>query len=167
VAAREAGILVNGGGHKMAAGLTIESARVADLTVFLSRRLAEDCALSNEKTLSIDGALSASGATAEMCDLIAKCGPYGAGNVEPIFVLPSVRAAFASVVGEQHVRCVLMSAGGGRVAAIAFRALQSPLGAALLGAKGRPLHVVCSLKADTWDGERRVQATIRDAVFAA
>ncbi len=167
VAAREAGILINGGGHKMAAGLTVERGRVGDLASFLSQRLADDCARSQEGTLWIDGALSASGASAELCALVAKCGPYGAGNAEPVFVLPSLRIAFASIVGEQHVRCVMTGGDGGRVSGIAFRAVQSALGATLLNAKGRPVHIVCSLKAEEWQGETRVQAMIKDAAFAA
>lgn len=168
VAAREAGILVNGGGHAMAAGLTIEPARIADLSAFLSRALGDASAASTDgRELVIDGAVSPSGATAALCDLIAKCGPYGSGNPEPMFVLPAVKAVFASVVGDQHVRCVLSGADGGRVSGIAFRALQSELGAMLLNAKGRPLHVAASLSADEWQGETRVQAQIRDAAFAA
>jgi single-stranded-DNA-specific exonuclease len=166
VAAREAGLLINGGGHRMAAGLTVAPARVADVAAFLSQRLAEDCARSDERTLVIDGAVSASGATAELCALIAKCGPYGAGNAEPMFVLPSVKVAFPSIVGEQHVRCVLMGADGARVPGIAFRSIQTPLGALLLNAKTRPAHVVCSLKAEEYQGEVRVQAMIKDAAFA-
>lgn len=168
VGAREAGILINGGGHAMAAGLTIDPARLGDLSAFLGHALGADCAASNEGTqLVIDGAVAASGATAELCALVAKCGPYGAGNGEPLFVLPSLRVAHASIVGEQHVRCVMSGGDGARVSGIAFRAVQSALGAMLLGAKGRPLHVACSLKAEEWKGEIRVQAMIKDAAFAA
>jgi single-stranded-DNA-specific exonuclease len=70
---------------------------------------------------------------------------------------------FAAIVGEQHVRCVLTSADGARVPAIAFRALESQLGPTLLNSKGRPLHVAASLKAEEWNGSTRVQALIRDA----
>ncbi len=166
VDARDAGLLVNGGGHAMAAGLTIEAARINALSVFLSNRLAQSCLTSVEgRELVLDGALSAKGATVAFCDLIARCGPYGSGNSEPLFALPAVRVAFASIVGEQHVRCVLQSGDGGRVPAIAFRAVQSELGPILLQSKGRELHVAASLKADEWQGQRRVQATIRDAAF--
>jgi len=168
VAAREAGILINGGGHAMAAGLTIEPSRIGDLSAFLSRELGEATAASQEgRVLVIDGAVSPSGATAALCDLVAKCGPYGAGNPEPIFVLPNVQALFASVVGDHHVRCILSGRNRGRVPGIAFRALQSELGAVLLNSKGRPLHIAAYLSADEWQGEVRVQAQIRDAAFAA
>ena len=168
VAAREAGILVNGGGHAMAAGLTIEPARVRDLDVFLTHALGGDCAASNEgRELAIDGALSAAGATADLCALIAKCGPFGAGNAEPMFVLPSLKIVNASIVGESHVRCVMTGGDGGRISGIAFRAVQTALGPVLLNSKGRPVHIAASLKAEEWRGEVRVQAMIRDAAFAA
>ncbi len=168
VAARDEGLLINGGGHAMAAGLTVDSSRIDALAIFLSNRLARDCQASNEGAhLVIDGAISASGATAEFCDLVARCGPYGSGNSDPLFVLPSLRVTYASVVGEQHVRCVLQGQGGGRISAIAFRAIQSGLATMLLGTKGRDIHIAASLKVDEWQGQRRVQAQIRDAAFAS
>lgn len=168
VAAREAGLLVNGGGHKMAAGLTIEGRQVPALADFLAARLGGDCAASTDGvTLTLDGALSAKGATVEMCTLIARCGPYGAGNPEPLFAFPNTRVVNAAVVGESHVRCVFTGADGARLSGIAFRALQSELGALLLNAKGSALHIAASLKADEWQGNVRVQAQIRDAAPAS
>ncbi|MFM9864099.1 MAG: single-stranded-DNA-specific exonuclease RecJ [Micropepsaceae bacterium] len=167
VAAREAGILINGGGHAMAAGLTIEPTRMEALAAFLGQALGADCATSAEgKHLTLDGAVSPGGATADLCALIARCGPFGAGNPEPLFAIPAVKVNFAAIVGEQHVRCVLTSADGARLNAIAFRALQSELGPTLLNSKGRPLHIAASLKAEEWNGNLRVQAMIRDAAFA-
>ncbi len=167
VAAREAGLLVNGGGHAMAAGLTIEPAKIEALTAFLAERLGALCAASVEgKHLTIDGVVSPAGATASLCEQVARCGPYGAGNAEPLFVLPNVRVVNATVVGEQHVRCILTGGDSGRVSAIAFRALQSELGPTLLNAKGRALHVAATLKAEEWQNVVRVQAMIRDAAVA-
>ncbi|MFN9544903.1 MAG: single-stranded-DNA-specific exonuclease RecJ, partial [Alphaproteobacteria bacterium] len=167
VAAREAGLLVNGGGHAMAAGLTIDPSRTDDLRAFLVERLSAACATSTEgRELVIDAALAASGATPEFCALVARCGPYGAGNEEPVFVLPSLSVAWTSVVGEQHVRCTLQAADGARLGAIAFKAINSELGALLLQHKGRRLHVAATLKLDEWQGRTRVQATIRDAALA-
>jgi len=167
VAAREAGLLINGGAHAMAAGLTIEPGQVTALADFLSARLSKDCDVSTDGVyLTIDGALAASGATVDLCDLIARCGPYGAGNAEPLFAFANMRVVNAAVVGEQHVRCVFQGPDGGRLQGIAFRALQSELGALLLNAKGRGVHVVASLKADAWQGQVRVQAQIRDAALA-
>ncbi|MCE9523618.1 MAG: single-stranded-DNA-specific exonuclease RecJ [Alphaproteobacteria bacterium] len=168
VAAREAGILINGGGHAMAAGLTIEPGRVGDLSAYLASALGAICAASNEgRELVFDGAIAAGGATAELCALIAKCGPFGAGNSEPLFVLPSLRIVYASIVGEQHVRCTATGSDGAKISGIAFRAAQSALGPVLLNSKGRPVHIAASLKAEEWRGEVRVQMMVRDAAFAA
>jgi single-stranded-DNA-specific exonuclease len=168
VAAKEQGLLINGGGHAMAAGLTIDPARVLEFRAFLSAQLASACAASPEgRELVIDGALSPGGATEEFCTLVARCGPYGSGNAEPVFVFPSLSVSYSSVVGEQHVRCAFQSADGARLNGIAFRAMQSELGAVLLKHKGRRLHVAATLKVDEWQGQRRVQATIRDAALAS
>ncbi|MEQ1754213.1 MAG: single-stranded-DNA-specific exonuclease RecJ [Micropepsaceae bacterium] len=168
VAAREAGLLVNGGGHAMAAGLTVDPAHIDALGAFLSDQLAADCMASSEgKILLLEGALAASGASVEFCDIVARCGPYGAGNSEPIFVLPGLKVSYSSIVGEQHVRCVFQGRDGSRVSGIAFRALQSELGPVLLKSKGREIHVAASLKADEWQGQRRVQAIIKDAAFSS
>lgn len=168
VRAREAGHLINGGGHAMAAGLTIAPDRVETLRQFLCDELAAGCAASRDGVdLSFDGVVSPSGATSELCELIARCGPYGAGSPEPLFAIPGVRVVNASIVGEQHVRCVFQGADGGRISGIAFRALQSELGPLLLNSKGRPIHVAASLKAEEWQGNIRVQAMIRDAAFAS
>jgi single-stranded-DNA-specific exonuclease len=167
VAAREAGVLINGGGHAMAAGLTIEPTRIEALAAFLSETIGADCAASAEgKHLTLDGAVSPGGATADLCALIARCGPFGSGNPEPLFAIPAVKVNFAAIVGELHVRCVLTSGDGARLNAIAFRALQSELGPTLLNSKGRSLHVAATLKAEEWNGNLRVQAMIRDAAFA-
>jgi len=168
VAAKEQGLLINGGGHAMAAGLTIDPGRVLEFRAFLSAQLASACAASPEgRELVIDGALSPGGATEEFCTLVSRCGPYGSGNAEPVFVFPSLGVSYVSVVGEQHVRCAFQSADGARLNGIAFRAMQSELGAVLLKHKGRRLHVAATLKVDEWQGKRRVQATIRDASLAS
>ena len=167
VAAREAGLLINGGGHAMAAGLTADPSKIEALRAFLSDTLAADCLASSEgKVLVIEGAMAAGGASIEFCDLVARCGPYGAGNHEPVFALPGMRVAYASIVGEQHVRCTLQGRDGARISGIAFRAVHSELGPLLLQSRGRDIHVAVTLKADEWQGQRRVQAMIRDAVFA-
>lgn len=166
VEAREAGLLVNGGGHAMAAGLTIEPGKVEAFTSYMIERIGVAGLDSPEgRVLSVEGALRVDGATPSLCALVAKVGPFGAGNREPVFAFAGVRLVHAAVVGEDHVRCVL-SDGGARLNGIAFRALQTPLGKALLESKGRPMHVAATLKADEWQGQMRVQAQIVDAAFA-
>ena len=165
VAAREQGLLINGGGHAMAAGLTIAPDKIEAFTAFMIKRIGAEGLNSPEgRVLPLEGALRIDGATTDLCALVAKVGPFGAGNREPVFAFAGVRIVHAAVVGEDHVRCVF-SDGAARLNGIAFRALQSPLGKALLEAKGRPLHIAATLKADEWQGKVRVQAQILDAAF--
>lgn len=161
------GLLVKGGGHGMAAGLTVEKPKLGAMRAFF-----EDYAgtavldIAADQALKIDGALSASGATLELIDLLEQAGPYGAGHAQPIFALPAHRIADARQVGANHIKVTLESADRTRLDAIAFRAIETPLGDLLLGSRGASLHVAGSLSADQWQGSRRVQLRILDAAKA-
>lgn len=163
-AAVTAGHLVKGGGHAMAAGLTVTRDRLPALQDFMRKRLAACVGEARTRTgLEIDGALTASGATDELLDLIARVGPYGQGNPNPRFAFPATRVRFAKVVGDAHVRCVLEAADGARIEAIAFRAAGEPLGDLLTGTGGLPIHVAGNLKRSTWGGRDKIELTIEDA----
>jgi single-stranded-DNA-specific exonuclease len=95
--------------------------------------------------------------------IIEQIGPFGVGNAEPRFAFPAARIAKADVVGEDHVRCFLTGDGGGRLKAIAFRCVGTPLGQALLQARGGVLHLAGHLRADEWRGQGEVQLVIEDA----
>ena len=162
-AAVEAGILVKGGGHAMAAGLTIARDRLDDFTRFMDERLAETVATASaDLALKIDGALTAAAATRDFVEMLEKAGPYGAGHAEPVFALPAHRVTFADTVGNGHVRLQLASGDGSTIKAIAFRAADEPLGRAILAARGRSLHVAGSLGLDHWQGDARVQLRVVD-----
>lgn len=164
IAARQAGLLINGGGHPMAAGLTVAADGLDALRAFLSERISDQLAAANYvPSLGIDGALQPGGATAEILREIERCGPFGVGNPQPRFVLPSVRVGHASIVGADHVRCNLTGVDGKRIKGIAFRALDNPLGQLLLNSGGLPLHVAGKLKLDSWAGRDAVQIIIEDA----
>jgi single-stranded-DNA-specific exonuclease len=157
------GLLVKGGGHAMAAGLTVKRERLAALDKFLSAELAAAATgARSEPALDIDAALMASGATADIVNLLDRAGPYGQGNAQPRFVFPAHRVKFAKVVGEAHVRAVLEGGDGGRLEAIAFRAAGQPLGDALMEAGGMPLHVCGHLRRDTWGGREKIELQIDD-----
>jgi single-stranded-DNA-specific exonuclease len=158
------GLLVKGGGHAMAAGLTVKRERLAALDKFLSAELAAAALGARAAAaLEIDAAMTASGATAELVTLLDAAGPYGQGNVQPRFVFPAHRVKFAKIVGDAHVRVVLEAGDGGRLEAIAFRAAGQPLGDALISAGGMPLHVAGHLKRDTWGGREKIELQIDDA----
>jgi len=167
IAARQEGLLVNGGGHPMAAGLTVESGRITALRDFLCARAAASVEERvQQPVINIDGALAVEGANTDLVALLEKAGPYGAGNREPRFALTSARIIKPQLVGEKHVRCLLAGEAGGRVKAIAFRCHDQPLGLGLLSAREERYHVAGHLRADTWGGRDDVQLTIEDAALA-
>jgi single-stranded-DNA-specific exonuclease len=106
------------------------------------------------------------GASVSLAQLLETLAPYGQGNPSPRFIFENVRILKANVVGKDHIRCLLTDEGGGRLSAISFRSLHSLLGETLLHSKGESLHIVGTLKLDSWQGEERVQLTIDDAMFA-
>jgi single-stranded-DNA-specific exonuclease len=152
--ALEAGLIIKGGGHTMAAGLTVELARLADLRAFFETKLAHAIELSAVRRLEFDGALTAGGANLDLIELLDQAGPYGAGNPAPLFALPAHRVLYADRAGTDHVRCTLASADGTRIKAVAFRALGSDLGEMLLSERQHPLHFAGRLIADDWNGGR-------------
>ncbi|HZP20317.1 MAG TPA: single-stranded-DNA-specific exonuclease RecJ [Bauldia sp.] len=159
-----AGILEKGGGHAMAAGITVEKSRLADFRAFLEASLSAPVHASRESEgFLIDAALSARGATIELLDLVERAGPFGAGHPEPVFVLPAHRVAYAETVGNGHLRLALAAADGATLRAMAFRAADTPLGQAVLAARGRLIHVAGPLSVDTWQGRRQPAMRLTDA----
>ena len=168
IAARQAGLLLNGGGHAMAAGFTVPAERLLELRDFLEARAVEVLGTDEPVAeLAIDGALSAAAATPDFAELVQRIGPFGTGNPEPRFVLPQMRVLRADVVGGAHLRLVLADgAGAGRVKAVAFRALDGALAPALLNGNGRAFHIAGHLRADHWQGRDGVQLLVDDAAPA-
>ena len=158
------GLLEKGGGHAMAAGLTVRREKLTDLAVFLDGQLAEAVEAARQSyVLKIDGALTASAASVSLLHELEKAGPFGAGHSEPVFALPSHRVKFADVVGKGHVRLTLGDGGGGSLKAIAFKAADTPLGAFLMEKRGETVHVAGALSLDTWQGRESVQLRVLDA----
>lgn len=165
--AADAGLIVKGGGHGMAAGITVERTRLGELRAFFEERAAADVfRLQDEESLAIDGALAAEGATLALLDALEKAGPFGAGHVAPVFALPRHRLADARLVGTNHIRADLQSGSGGRIQAIAFRAVDTVLGDFLFKNRGKTIHVAGSLSGNYWNGNRSVQFRIVDAARA-
>ncbi|WP_152048484.1 single-stranded-DNA-specific exonuclease RecJ [Aureimonas psammosilenae] len=159
----DAGILVKGGGHAMAAGLTMERSRLGDFRAFAeeeAQRLAD--ALPSQNDLKLDGALSATGATVDFVNRLESAGPFGSGHPQPVFALPRHSIASASVFSGSHVRAALKGADGNIVSAIAFRAADTDLGKRLL-AGGEMLHVAGTVSIDRYRGRESVSLRIVDA----
>ena len=166
-AAVDSGLLAKGGGHAMAAGLTVERGNLGRLRTFFDEWSAEQVrALAANQTLKIDGALGASGATIALIDQLETAGPYGSGHAQPVFAVPSHRLRDARPVGTTHVKITLEAADGTRLEGIAFRAAETALGDFLLNGRGTQIHVAGTLSADHWQGTRRVQMRVLDAAKA-
>lgn len=164
IAARQAGLIVKGGGHAMAAGFTVARDRLAAFRAFLDDRVAAHVAEGGIlPTLYLDGGLRPDGATEALVEEIALLGPFGAGNPEPRFVMPHVRLTYADRVGENHVKCSVAKDARGTLEGIAFRALDSDLGPALLNHDGRLMHLAGRLRFNNWNGRTTVQFQIEDA----
>lgn len=163
-AAAAAGLIVKGGGHAMAAGLSLARNRLAALHEFLALNLqsAVDAALMRNE-LAIDAALLPASLTPELVTLVERAGPFGAGNPQPRFAFAAHRCLFAKPVGEAHVRCTLAAGDGSRLDAIAFRAAGSALGELLMRPGALPLHVAGHVRRDSWGGRTRIVLAIEDA----
>ncbi|WP_181702875.1 single-stranded-DNA-specific exonuclease RecJ [Chthonobacter albigriseus] len=160
------GLLIKGGGHAMAAGLTIAETRIEAFRAFVDERVRSGVAAARENDqLFVDGAVTAGGATVSLVETIDRAGPFGAGQPDPVFVLPAHRVAYAEVVGNGHVRVSLAGTDGTKIKGMAFRAAGQPLGDFLTSpaARERPVHVAGVLGLDHWQGEPKVQLRVLDA----
>ncbi|OUR80349.1 single-stranded-DNA-specific exonuclease RecJ [Alphaproteobacteria bacterium 46_93_T64] len=164
-AARHKELIIAGGGHAMAAGLTIDKSKLEEFTEFLNDRLRSDVKDAiRTASLGLDGALSVEGATVDLIDQLDMAGPYGAGNPEPRFVISNARIVKASIVGENHVRVILTGAGNrGRLTGISFKSLETPLGDSLISHQGASFHIAGHLRKNTWKGQTSSQILIDDA----
>ena len=158
-----AGLLLKGGGHAMAAGVTLKHEALAEFRAFLEEQLAAavEAARQNDALL-IDGAVSAAGANAALIATMARAGPFGAGNPEPVVVLPAHTIVYADEVGQAHIRARLKSGDGAIINTIAFRALNQPLGKAMLQNRGHSVHAAGTLVLDRWNGAERAQLRLLD-----
>ena len=157
------GLLMKGGGHAMAAGITLRKEQLAEFRAYIEAVLADDVARSrNIHELLVDGAVSARAVTPELATTLNRAGPYGAGNPEPVIALPSHQLVYADEVGQAHLRVRLKSGDGAIVNGIAFRAIGQKLGNALKDNRGQLLHVAGSLSVDRWQGAERVQLRVID-----
>ncbi len=157
------GLLIAGGGHKMAAGLSV----ARDQLDAAMTRLAELLALAGAdkagpSDLILDGILGPAAITTELIDEIERAGPFGAGAAAPRFALPSLRVAFAKRAGQSHLRLTFQDAANGRIEAIAFGAFETPLGAMLENHRGALFHIAGRLEIDTWGGRKRPKLRLED-----
>ncbi|WP_455476542.1 single-stranded-DNA-specific exonuclease RecJ [Bartonella sp. B17] len=157
-------LLENGGGHTMAAGITIKDAKVEIFREWLEEKVALIVSqLRTEKFLSIDGCLSAFGANKELFDMVEKAGPFGSGNTTPVFVFPSHRLVNLCEAGKGHLRLVISNIEGKKLQGIAFRAVGTPLGHFLSENMGKMIHFAGNLSLNYWNGTINTQLRVIDA----
>lgn len=162
----EEGILAKGGGHAMAAGITIDKARLGDLRVFFEREASTAvAALSANAALDVDGAVAAGGATLDLIEAMEQAGPYGSGNPAPLLVLPNHRLAHCRIVGNGHVSISLTAMDKSSLQAIAFRTEGTALGDFLHAHVGQVIHAAGHLSVNHFNGRRSVQMRLVDAAL--
>jgi single-stranded-DNA-specific exonuclease len=169
-AAIEAGIAIKGGGHAMAAGVTLATERLGDWRAFLEERLGQAVTKARaEAGLRVDAALTANAATPELVHRLEAAGPFGAGAPEPLFALPRHRLAEVTAVGVEgrHLRLRAVGGDGRAVEGIAFRASGKKLGEALTRLKGAPVHLAGTLSVNRFGGRERAQIRVVDVAEAA
>ena len=162
--ALDEGLLEKGGGHAMAAGLTVQRSNLGAMRAYFDDYAAENVGrLLSGRALKVDGALSARGATLAFADQLEKAGPYGAGHAQPLFVLPDHRLTDARIVGRNHVSMKIADVTGTKMEAIAFRVADTDFGKALMNGRGNVFHIAGSLSVNHWQGRSRVQLRVVDA----
>ncbi|WP_273788272.1 single-stranded-DNA-specific exonuclease RecJ [Bartonella grahamii] len=157
-------LLEKGGGHSMAAGITIQSTKIEIFRKWLEEKVSLRVSeLHAKKSLSIDGSLSASGVNEALFELLEKAGPFGTGNATPVFVLPSHRLVNLSEVGKGHLRLIVSNIEGKKLQGIAFRAVGTSLGDFLFENIGEMIHLAGHLSLNYWNGTTNPQLRVIDA----
>lgn len=169
VMAKEKGILLSGGGHKMAAGFTLHKDNLGRLKSFLNERFTKElAAIENQNSRYFDAYLSTSGLSLELAKTIEKLGPFGPSNHEPKFILKDVNIVKTSIFGENNISCFIMCTDGKKhnqiIKANAFRALETKLGQTLLGKNYKKLDVVGYLRINRWKNRENIEFSIEDAI---
>lgn len=161
------GLLLKGGGHTMAAGLTVEEAKIPAAMDRLAELIARDLAgRTGSGDLRISGLLEPSGATAPMYRMLEDAGPFGQAAPAPRFAFSDQLIDSAATMGDRHLRLQFRSPGSPPMEAVAWGAMDGPLGPGLIGAKGRRFHLAGKLELSTWGGRERLRLRLDDAAPA-
>ena len=165
VAARERGVILEGGGHAMAGGFSLHADRLEEVHLFFMEHLAPAMTRYHaSRTLKLDAPLTVRMATAETIRDLERAAPYGMGNPSPLLVLRDVSILHYELLKEQHIKLVVSDASGGRLKAMCFRAVGTPLGASLAASRGKTLHLAGTLKQEIWQNRPQITFMIQDAM---
>lgn len=161
------GIVLKGGGHHMAAGLTLKGKDLPELNSFIENVLSGENLPNSKHVLYIDSLISPAGAEPSLLKKIAQAGPFGAGQPEPVFAFSSMRLTDVRELGSSgHIKFQMKAGDGKSIGGIAFRASQSDLGKGLLENNGKTVHAIGTLSLDQWAGRERVDLRIQDFSLA-
>ncbi|HEY1096298.1 MAG TPA: DHHA1 domain-containing protein, partial [Alphaproteobacteria bacterium] len=168
--ARHAGLILQGGGHAMAAGFKLEANKIGEMHAFFKQAVSEQ--LNGERlveVVNVDGIITSAAANVELANQIEMLEPFGQGNPTPKLVIKNLRVQKCDVLKEKHLRVYFMDDGGGRLTGMAFNAIETPLGQALLEAAQNQnlLHIMGALRINAWQGKISAQFTVEDAALTA
>jgi len=168
LAAKDMGLLEAGGGHAMAAGLTVSAEKIEALAEFLDARLSDDVARASEnRALLLDAVIAPGGITPMLADALEQGGPYGMGWPAPRIAAGPMRIIKADVVGKDHVRVIMAGDDGRSIKAVAFRQAETELGQALLhSGRDKRLWLAGRVKVDDWSGRASAELHIDDASWS-
>lgn len=167
--ARNEGLLEKGGGHAMAGGFTVDPDKIDDLHAFLKDHIAKQMENTDTNVETVvDGILTSGGVTVDLVELLqSQVGPFGQEQPEPVFMLKNVRINRADILGSSHIKVMISDwEGGSWVKAMAFRAVDTPLGDALLSAKTDQFNILGQLKINEWQGKKTAEMHIVDVAYA-
>ncbi len=163
-AARQAEILSAGGGHAMAAGLSLKAENIDALGVFLNERLKSTVEKALKAlSLKLDGVLSLSAISPSLVHQLDEIGPYGQGNAQPRFAFADCYISYVDIVGKDHVKVSLRGPDGSNVKAMAFRSADKPLGRLLLESRGQTIKIAGTMRNNHWNGQTSAEIFIEDA----
>ena len=172
-AAKGAGLLLGGGGHAMAAGFSVEAAKLAELEAFFAlrwERIVQEAQAN--RSLKLDGMLGLGGINVAFAEQLAQLAPYGQGHPTPRWWIPSAMLLKADIVGTQHVRLILGDgdvggrASGQRIKAMVWRAAEQPMGQNLLASAGKRFHLAATIQLNHWNGNTNAELVVEDAAQA-
>ena len=163
IAATQENILLKGGGHKMAGGFSIKAENIEKLKNFVFRKFRNiNINLIAEKPLLLDSIISPSAVNLEFYNKVAVLSPFGSGNPEPKFIIENVKTINGKIVGENHIKSVLMGNDGSTIKCIAFNAVDNDIGAYLLKKNNKSFNIAGKLSLNEWKGQSNVEFIIDD-----
>ncbi len=163
LAAIQKGILIKGGGHKMAGGFSIEESKIEKFKEFIINKFKTKIDKNfDKKDLYLDSAISASALNFNFYQKIDKLSPFGSGNPEPKFILENLKVLKSSVVGESHIKSILISKDGSTIKTISFNSHDTDLGQFLLNNKSNIFNIAGKMSLNEWKGEKNVEFIIDD-----